>query len=157
MADGSITMRMGLGRVRLRLVLSALVCALLLVAVGVASYDRLFSRSATPDEVSPIARLVEQAPELDCTDVEAPDTFEDLSADPPTWLTAEGAARSLVRRPGERVEWNYAEPGLAVAVVEDSDGEVVRTASLLRLLPEQGWTLKDVTQCADPSAEPTPE
>ena len=150
-------MRTELGRVGLRLVLSVLVCALLLGAVGVASYNRLFSRSATPDEVSPISRLVEQAPELDCTGAEAPDTFEDLSDDPPTWLTAGDAARSLVRTPGEHVEWSYAEPGLAVAVVEDADGEVVRTASLLRLLPSQGWTLKNVTQCTDPNAEPTPQ
>jgi hypothetical protein len=154
-----MTMSTELGRVRLRLLLSALVCALLLGAVGVASYNRLFSRSATPDEVSPISRLVEQAPELDCTGAEAPDTFEDLSDDPPTWPTAGDAARSLVRFPGETVDWSYAEPGLAVAVVEDVDGEVVRTASLLRLLPRQGWTLKDVTQCTDPdpAGQPTPE
>jgi hypothetical protein len=40
-------------------------------------------------------------------------------------------------------------------VVEDADGEVVRTAALLRLLPSQGWTLKNVTQCTDPNAAPT--
>jgi hypothetical protein len=138
------------GRIRMRLVLSALVCALLLAAVGVASYGRLFSRSAETGEVSPIARLVQKAPELDCDAVESVENFADLADDPPTWPTAGDAARSLARAPGESVDWFYEEPGLAVASVTDDDGEVVRTASLLRMLPRDGWALKDVTQCAAP-------
>jgi len=141
-------------RIRIRLVLGVLVCALLLGAAGVASYGRLFSRSAPTEDLSPIARLVEQAPELHCTDVEAVDTFADLSEDPPTWLTAGDAARSLARAPGETAQWFYTEPGLAVASVTDADGRVVRTASLLRMLPLEGWTLKNVMQCT--SSAPLP-
>jgi hypothetical protein len=141
-------------RIRMRLVLSALVCALLLGAIGVASYGRLFSRSAEPEEISPIARLVEQAPELDCSNVESVDTFADLVDDPPTWQTVDEAARSLVRAPGETAEWTMQEPGLGVAYVTDADGEVVRTASLLRMLPQSGWVLDDVTQCVTPSHRP---
>ena len=138
------------GRVRLRLVLSALVCVLVLSAVAVASYGRLFSRSAESEAISPIARLGDRAPELDCAYVEAPDALSDLPDDPPTWVTAGEAARSLVRAPGESVDWFPEGAGLAVAAVEDAEGEVVRTASLLRLLPREGWTLKDVTQCVVP-------
>jgi hypothetical protein len=137
------------GRVPLRLVLSALVCVMVLAAVAAASYGRLFSRSAEPQQVSPITRLGDRAPELDCAFVEAPDELSDPS-DPPTWLTAAEAARSLVRAPGESVDWFREGAGLAVAAVRDAEGEVVRTASLLRLLPREGWTLTDVTQCVVP-------
>lgn len=140
------------GRTRLRLVLSALVCALLLGAIGVASYGRLFSRSAESEEVSPIARLVEEAPELDCSRFEAVDDYTDLVEDPPTWRTASEAARSLERAPGETARWAHPGSGLAIATVTDADGRVVRTASMLRMLPLQGWTLKDVRQCAGPGS-----
>lgn len=140
------------GRVRMRLVLSALVCALVLGVIGVASYGRLFSRSAEAEEITPIARLMEQTPELDCSDVEAVDTFDDLAQEPPTWQSADEAARALIRAPGENVDWTIQEPGLGIAYVTDADGEVVRTASLLRMLPQSGWVLDDVTQCVPPSS-----
>jgi len=139
------------GRTRWRLVLSALVCALVLGAIGFASYDRLFSRSAATEDVSPIARLVEQTPRLHCDDVEVVDTLADLSEEPPTWQTAGDAARSLAQTRGETAQWFYTEPGLAVASVTDAEGRVVRTASLLRMLPLEGWTLKNVMQCAPPA------
>ena len=140
------------GRVRMRLVLSALVCALVLGVVGVASYGRLFSRSAEAEEITPIARLMEHTPELDCGDVEAVDIFDDLAEEPPTWQSADEAAQALVRAPGESADWMIQEPGLGVAYVTDTDGEVVRTASLLRMLPQSGWVLDDVTQCVSPSS-----